>query len=422
MDISSLSKYTKTISQYFGASLIPMLLSLASNPFIAQNMSPEDYAITGYYSSFNSLMSPLIVFYMLHYYNKRFFEVDDVDKETLRATLVKALIYFSGIMSILCFCGLYIYIYFFNNASTIPFSPYAALSLFSLPVTGIYSLMLADMRMCRKSKNFLRVSVMSGVLLTILNLVFVVFLKLGALGKLIAPLLCNIVFFCVSLWYFRKIIKIQFNFRIFREMLIFCFPLAIASMLGFFTNGYDRVLLERIGNNAELGYYSVGVSMAAYISVFQSAIGNTFQPDFYQSVVQRDKKRLFKVCLLILGSVALFVSLFVITSPIIVKILTAGKYMESVKYTRVIALSSFTCAVYSLSDDMVVALGKTRISLATKIITTVLSVALFNFLITRFEYIGAAWGLVFSFIISFIVNILLLYLSRKKILMCHRMG
>ena len=73
-------------------------------------------------------------------------------------------------------------------------------------------------------------------------------------------------------------------------------------MLGFFSNGYDRVFLERLGDHAELGYYSVGVSMASYISVFQSAIGNTFQPDLFQAIAQRNRKQLTRVIVLLVGS------------------------------------------------------------------------------------------------------------------------
>lgn len=414
MDISSLSKYTKTISQYFGASLIPMLLSLASNPLIALNMSPEDYAITGYYTSFNSLMSPLIVFYMLHYYNKRYFEVTDIERDNLRATLAKSLIFFSGIISFLCLLGLYLYTFNFNENSTIPFSPYALLVVFSIPTTGIYSLMLTDLRMSRKSGMYLKVSVAAGVLLVILNIVFVVFLKLGALGKLLAPLVCNVIFFFIALLYYKGILKYPFDKNQFKEMLIFCAPLTVAATLSFFSNGYDRVFLERIGNNIELGYYSVGVSMAAYIGVFQSAIGNTFQPDVFQSVVERDKKRLLKVSILLIGSTAFFVLLFIIAAPLIVRVLTAGKYMLSVKYTQIIALSTLTSSMYYMVSQITIALGKSVVTLLTKIFTTILSILLFSLLITKYEYVGAAWGMVLSFIISLIINLLLLCFSRIK--------
>ena len=420
MDKDKYLKYTKTISQYFGASLIPMLLNLASNPLIALNMSPEDYAITGYYTSFNNLLAPLVSFYMLHYYTKRYYEVDADERDVLRATLAKSLIYFSGFVSVLCFVGLFAYVSLFNADSTIPFSPYAALTVFSLPITGLYTLMLVDMRMGRESGKYLRISLAFGVFLVLFNLLLVVVFKWGAFGKLLAPFVNNVVFFLYSLWYYKKQLKYIFDKNQFKEMIIFCFPLTIAAMLGFFSNGIDRVFLERLGNNNELGYYSVGVSMASYIGVFHTAIGNTFQPDLFQSIVQKNKKRLVQIITLLVGSTAVIVFAYIIAAPLVVKILTAGRYMMSVGYTRIIALSTLTSAMYYTVSQITIALGKSTVTLLTKIFTTLASVAMFSYLITEYEYIGAAWGIVLSFIISMLFNLLLLWLSNKtKLKLCR---
>lgn len=413
MNLSRYAKYTKTIGQYFGASLIPMLVSLAINPLVAMNMSPEDYAVVGYYTSFSTLLSPLILFYMLHYYTKCYFEVDEEGRKRLRGMLVKALIWFSGIITLCCLVGLFGYISLFNQESSIPFYPYALLSIGALPITGLYSLMLTDLRMSRQSGRYLRVSLTACFLLTSLTLLFVVLCKYGAIGKLLAPLIANLVFFIYACFYYRESFKVPFDKQKFKGMLKFCLPLTIAAMLGFFSNGYDRVFLERLGNNTELGYYSVGVSMAAYISVFQSAIGNTFQPDLFQAIAQRNRNRLAKVILLLVGSTACIVVVFIVAAPLVVKILTAGRYMMSVKYTQIVALSTLTSAMYYTVSQITIALGKSKITLATKIITTLVSVMMFSVLINHYSYMGAAWGLVLSFLVSLVINLLLLYLHTK---------
>ena len=51
-----LLSYGKSVGTYFAASLLPMLLMAAVNPLIALNMSPEDYAIYGYYNSFITII------------------------------------------------------------------------------------------------------------------------------------------------------------------------------------------------------------------------------------------------------------------------------------------------------------------------------------------------------------------------------
>ena len=105
-----LLSYTKTISAYFLASLIPMVLNIAINPLIAMNMSPEDYAIVGYYTSFNALLTPIIVFYMFHYYTKRYYELNLTERIKLQATIFKSLIYFSAIVAVICLGGLSLYV------------------------------------------------------------------------------------------------------------------------------------------------------------------------------------------------------------------------------------------------------------------------------------------------------------------------
>src|SRR5690606_6873664 len=143
---------------YFLASLIPMLFSLLANPFIALNMEPEDYGITGFYMSFNILLQPFISFYFIHYYTKRYFELDDIERDKLKAITVQALVYFSFVLGAIGFFGIFVYMYFFNQKTDIPFLPFAFLSVFTIPMTGLFSLMLVEAKMKRQSLYFFKLS------------------------------------------------------------------------------------------------------------------------------------------------------------------------------------------------------------------------------------------------------------------------
>lgn len=411
--MSVIKKYRKTINSiglYFGASMIPMLINLAINPLIAINMQPSDYAIVGFYTSFNTLISPLIVFYMLHYYTKKFFEVSEEERVKLKSTLIKMLIYFSGILSIICFASIGIYYHFAGINKSFPFFPYALLTVFALPLTGIYSLTTVDYRMQKKSLAFFKISLVNGLTLVMSNLLFVVALKWGATGKLLAPFITNTIFFIYCLYKYRSVLSHKFEWNRSKEIIIFCAPLTLAAMLSFFTGGYDRVMLERIGNIDELGYYVVGIQIASYISVFQTSIGSTFQPDLFQAIALKDNRRLLKVIAMLVGSTAIVVFAFILFAPLIIDLLTAGRYNESVKYAQIAALSTLTSAMYYTVSQITIARGKTIIPLINKIISSVLCIIMFNYIITKYEYIGAAWGLVLSFVITFIGNIILLKL------------
>ena len=164
--IERYSKYAKNLTTYFGASLIPMLLNLIVNPWIAKNMSPEDYAVSGYYTSFSSLISPVIMFYMIHFYIKEYFRISEDERIAMFATIAKALIWFSGIVSILCFFCILIYIKYFNDNFSFSISPYLALSVFAIPLTGLLNLQLAQYRMEKKANPLLPKLILVMLLIT----------------------------------------------------------------------------------------------------------------------------------------------------------------------------------------------------------------------------------------------------------------
>ena len=403
----------KNLGIYLLASLIPMVASLVSNPFVAKNMSPEDYGIVGYYSAFSTLFLPLVNFYLLHYYTKRYFEVSEEQRIRLKATIFKALIIFSVLMSVLALLLLFFYTFFFNDGSEIPFYPYALIVMLSLPISGIYTLSLVDMRMSRDSVGFFKLSVSNGLLVVLITLLFVVIFKWGALGKMIATTVSSVVIFTYIFWKNRDLLLVEFDSDDFKIALKFCWPLVLASMLTFFSSGYDKVYLERLGDINNLGIYAVGFSIAGYLNVFATSINDTFQPDIFKNIVQRDYKKTLLYVLLKMVLMAVVVVTFIIFAPFVIRILTFGRYENATPYAQIISLSCLTSMLYYSMSQITVALGFTSITLINKFIGSVMSVLSFNLLISRYSALGAAWGVVLSYMFFFIGNVLLVLIKRK---------
>ena len=413
----SILKYAKNLTTYFGASIIPMLLGLVTNPLIASNMSPEDYAITGYYTSFNSLLQPIIVFYMVHYFIKEFYRRNEQERAYLFALIAKALIWFSGAISILCFIGVLIYVKYIAADLSIPISPYLAMAVFSLPFCGLYNLVQARHRIDRKASSFFRLTLISGVLGVALNVLFVVIIKWGAFGKLVAPLITNISIFSFLLIKYKKEIFTKTRNRDIIAILNFCWPLALSATLGYFTTGFDKTYLESIGNNTTYGYYIVGASIAMYLNTFSTAIGNTFTPDLYQSVIQKNWSGYAKFIMLDIGLIILIVLLFIILAPYIIDILTAGRYLESTPFAKILALSTITSSIYYIINNYSITTNRPKLYLYTSISGSVMIVTLMPVMVNNFDYYGGAWMSVLSFASFSIINLALIYFSflwRKK--------
>ena len=408
LPIQNIRKYISQLSHYFSASLIPMLLNLVINPLVSLNMNPEDFAIIGYYTSFSALISPIIVFYMLHYYNKRYFELDENGRKYLRALLFKALIFFSFAVSVICLLILLFYIKMFTSNSFATF-PYLYMAVLTIPFTGIYNLELADYKMRRESKAYLSLSIFKGIALVVMVLMFVVILKWGAFGKLLAPLLIEIFVFIYLLYKHREIWQIKTKICEIFPILKFCWPLALGAALGYFSNGYDKNVLESLGDIDEFGYYCVGTSIAAYLSVFTSSISATFQPDTYEAIINDNKRKLARIVLVRLIMILAVVILFITFCPLVMKILTAGKYMAAVPYARIFAWVSVTSSIYYIINDYSIARGWPSLYMITTIIGTIAIIFLMPLFIGRFSYYGGAMMNVFSFIILFLINLILIY-------------
>lgn len=413
MGAPGLKGHLRNMTTYLGASLIPMLLGLAANPLIASNMSPDDYAVAGYYTSFNALLQPIIVFYMVHFFIKEFFRLDEAGRDRLFAVIAKALMWFSGAVSALCFAAVLGYLLVFNADSTLPVFPYLPMAVFTLPLTGLLSLVQARHRMERRATAFFRLTVISGSANILLTVAFVAAARWGAFGKLLGPLLSNLGVFIYLLIRFRRDIFVPTAPGELGRVLRFCWPLALSATLGYFTNGYDRTYLETLGDNFTYGYYTVAAVTAGYLTTFSTAVGNTFMPDLYESVVKKQWRRYARFVALDLGCIAVIVGLFVLFCPLILEILTARHYVGATPYCRIIALSTVTSAAYFLINNYTITTNRPRLYLYTSIAGSAIVVAAMPLMVDRFGFYGGAWMTVLSFVGFAIVNLILLGLSRR---------
>ena len=269
--IDLINKYksqTKDVSAYLLASIIPSFISLLVNPLIAKNMSPEDYAIVGFYSSFSLLLTPLLSFYLTHYLGKRFYECDTEGRKQLKATILRIFLVISPVLSILAFLGIWVYKAFFNEGSVIPFFPYSLFYIISLYFAIYYSLEQMDMKMHRKSAVFLKLALLHSALIIGSTLLLVVLFKFGAVGKMLATVIESFILFIIVVARNKDLFRYQVSIKEIKVAMLFCLPLVLAAMLSFFTKGYDSVLLERLGDTKEFALYSIGLQFSAYLGMF----------------------------------------------------------------------------------------------------------------------------------------------------------
>lgn len=411
--------YFKNMVEYFGASLIPIAISILANPIFASFLSPRDYAIVGFFSSFNPLISPFVIFNVLHYYQKMYFQLGEDKSEELKGQITHSLFYFSLIQAAIAGLGLFLYTAVISPDGDMSFFPYGVLALLPLWFGNFYSFKCVDLKMQRQSRSFLKINILNSVFTVGSSLLLVAVFHFGAAGKMVGALLGPAIMFFIVFKDYKKYLKIPVDKGHFKDMIVFCAPLVLAAMLGFFTNGYDRVCLQKVVPIETLGYYSVGCTIALHLRDFSTAVNNTFAPDIYQSIVQKHYAKMLKIVMVKLALASFVAILFILFSKVLIYLLTAGRYMTSLPYMRIIALVSITSTIYYSLEDIFVASGFTRLMLLNNIIGGACCILIYRLFINVWQAVGASWALVFSYLVLSLAGTAMLGIHRIKPIMAH---
>jgi O-antigen/teichoic acid export membrane protein len=400
------------LSLYLLASLIASGVNVIINPFLALNLSPEDYGIIGYYLGLNTLFLPLISFSLTAYYSRKFFMVGEEMIDKIRNTLLSLQIA-GGLISmliILLFFNLYAHVVTLSLAVF----PFLYLSVLSIYFTNFYSFLLTDKRLSSKPKSFLKFTLANVLIGVIMALLLVVFLKYGASGRLYGILVTAVMIGLISLRNMK--FKFTLNKEILKEAAKFSWPMFLSAILYFVFGGYDRVLLERLGDVDTLGIYNVAFQITAYLGIFGTALMQTFDPDIYKATAENNINKALKIMAFIFLLVLMISVIFYFLAGPLVNLLTYGRYMASVPYAKILVFRNAATALAFVASGIIIGLGFPKIELVNRIIGSGVALVIFTLLIDQYGFFGAAWGQTLSLLVMAMISLIFIFYRKRQLL------
>lgn len=376
------------LSYYILASIITSAIGIGINPFLAANLSHEDYAILGYFTSFNLLFLPIISFSFIAYYSRNYFRIQEDKRQEVLDTLLVSQLLVGIVGMIIVLTGFFIYM----RASDVEFDyfPYALICFIPIFFQTFYSFLITEKKMKGLALSFFKIVVSNSITIAALSILFVVILKQGVIGRLWAIFIPSLGYGIYS--FFKVKSRIRFNPAIAREAIAFGWPVSLSAILYYFLSGIDRAMLEGIGDITAFGNYNVAMQIATYLYVFYIAISQTFEPDLYKAIAHDDKRRLIKIVGGIITMMAIPIGIFVIFAKPVVRILTFGRYVDATYFAQILALKNLPMAIAFLVSNIIIGYGYPKVELANRIIGSILSVIMFKVLIDKYQFVGAAWG------------------------------
>ena len=282
-------------------------------------------------------------------------------------------------------------------------------------VLDVYKMfLLIDFKIRKKALKYFMVAVAFTLINTSASLLLVVEWKKGAAGRMAGPMISSFliaIFFMLS---YRKKLKFKLDWKLVAEGLKFSWPMLLSAYFYLPMANLDKIFVERIGNLNELGYYSIGYNNALYLSMAGKSLMNAFEPDFIRYIINKSYKRLLQSTLVYSVSLTTVTILFILVSKHIVDFLTSGRYTRAYIYANYNAVAFFFMNMAQVPNSFIIALRKSKSMLYINIISGLLGIFLYKFLIEKWEYLGGVYARIavsFSYLIT---QVIFVYFFLKK--------
>lgn len=381
-------------------------------PIYTRYLTPNDYGI---FSIVTSITGFLGMFYLLglngaiskYYYE---YENDEGLFKKFIGTIITTILIISLILTIFLF-GTHKFI-LDKFIKGISFYPYMAIGLLTVALSTLFPIYQSILQMQHKAEKY-AVQQFSVFLVTLLlNIVFIVVIKLGVIGQLLSAFIVAVITFTYAVVVFTKFTKWKIDKKIMVRSMKYAMPLVPHSLAGWVSTLSDRLILNNLKGASLVGIYNIGYQFGNIINMVAGAVNSAFIPWFF-SIMKEDKndrKQIYRfgtAFILLYSLGALWLS---ILSPYILKIMVHKSFYGAVDCIPYIAFSYvFNGVYYFFVAGLFYNETGTKYIFITSTIAAVVNVILNFLLIPKYEIIGASVATLISFALS---SVMVLYLSK----------
>jgi O-antigen/teichoic acid export membrane protein len=405
----------KNLSLYLLASIISGVLAVLFNPFLAANLSSTDYSIIGYYASFASLFTPILNFSLISFYVRKYFKIPEDKRQLTLDTIITTLLLWGAISTLLILVLFFIYCSIAKVE--LPFFPFAIMSVTQLFFNNFLLLYQVECRMRSEAKRYFNITMSASLITILLSIILVIALKFGAVGRMSAMLLSSV---CIGIFAIKKLrSKFRLDKSILKEAVSFGWPVSCTYIIQYFLVGIDLALLEPRHDVSNMGLYAIAISIAGYLSIFYTALAQTFEPDIYKAVAQYNYKKIFYIEFLIVSILLVIILIFVLFAKPVIALLTANRYTNAYHFARILSIGVVSTYLMAAIEGIINAFGFTKVCLINKIIGSTMAIGIYYYLINSYGFYGGAWGRVVAPLLVFIIGCISLVLLKNRIKTMH---
>lgn len=281
---------------------------------------------------------------------------------------------------------------------------------------NFYGLLSNFTKGLNRVKPLALVGIANTLILVLLNILFLIKLKMGIKGYLLASIIATglssvVLFFAIKAYLYIKWIP-AINKRVWNDMFRYSFPMIPNSAMWWINNSSDRYIVTYLVSSAANGIYSVAYRIPSIFSVIMSVFMQAWQISVVDDFGTKEGTSFFNriYSLFIRANIVLCASI-VITSKIIGRLIFLGTFFDAWKYSVALIIGYSFHSLAGFLGTIYTSVKKTRQLFTSTAIAAIINIVLNIVLIKTwlgkgpfFATMGAAVATIISYFISYIIR------------------
>ncbi|MGV2874163.1 oligosaccharide flippase family protein [Colwellia sp. E150_009] len=408
-----MSSFIKNSSIYVFSSIASAAIPFVLLPILTRYLMPAEYGQIAMFTLFTTALAALVGLSVHGAANRRFFE-DNATKEQLArfngncffillaSTLIALVVLFVIDSYLASFLGIpYTWIY---------------LGLLSVFCSFILNIRLGQWQIRGKAKHYGVLQILNAIVVLIFSLLFVVFLELGALGRIYGIVITSIIVGILAIFTLinDKLVLFKYNRDDINYALSFGVPLIPHVLGGFLLLSIDRLVINKELGLEMTGVYMVAVNLGSALNIIFSSINKAYSPWLFAQLKEAKhatKKMIVKSTYIYFVFLSTMACLAFFIAPPILKFIVGEKFHQAADVLPLIITGQIFLGMYLMVTNYIFYAKKTTYLSYITVSSGVINVALLLFLIPLYGISGAAM----SFLIANLWQFLCAWLISGKL-------
>jgi O-antigen/teichoic acid export membrane protein len=408
--VSDEKNIAREVLGVLSGNIATLLIGFITSVIISRMLGPE---LKGSYTTLLVIPGILSSFVMLGSRNSIIFHVGN--KIYNNQQVISAVIF---LFFISCFIGIILFLtsyWFFTskNYGSLIISIILCYIPIKLGIAYSGSILLANL----KFKKANQLKWMTAFLTLLSVIIFVLILKWSITGTFISLLMATFIVLVYALYHISREfeIKIQFDKKVISKIVRLGLINAIALVVIQLNFRVDILIMNYLSTEKEIGYYSVGVSIAEKLWQLPFAVGVVLTSRSASSQnaeeLEKDVSQLLRVTFLIILIAAIFLYFL---APYLIPLFFGKAFYQSIFVVQTILPGVLFFVIVRILSSSLAGLGKTYLILLIFVPALLINILLNFIWIPEFGGIGAAWATNISYILG-ATALLIVYAKQTNI-------